>query len=287
MSSVKDFGLHRPTWCPGCGDFGILKAMQIALTNLGLEPHQVVLVGGIGCSGKITDYFRAYGFHGVHGRILPLAMGVKLANRSLTVIGAGGDGDGYSIGGNHFLHAIRRNVDMTYIVFDNHVYGLTKGQSSPTAASGYRAKSAAYGVAEQPMRPIGTALAMGISYLAQGFSGDVKQLTRLIEGGIRHRGFSLLNAFTPCVTYNSVNTYEFYRKNIVNLDEDPDYDATQRSLAIEKAMDVTKVYTGLIYQEEKPSYDQRLPNYPDVPITSLDLSKDKFDWKSTFIEEFA
>ncbi len=287
MAAIKDFALHRPTWCPGCGDFAILKAMQTALVNLGLEPHDVVLVGGIGCSGKITDYFRCYGFHGVHGRILPLAMGVKLANRDLTVIGAGGDGDGYSIGGNHFLHAIRRNVDIAYIVFDNHVYGLTKGQSSPTAASGYRAKSAAYGVAEQPMRPIGTALAMGATFIAQGFSGNVKQLTRLIEAAVKHRGFSLLNVFTPCVTYNSVNTYEFYRENIVNLDEDPDFDATDRGLAIEKAMDFSKVYTGLIYREEKPSYDELLPNYPSVPLTSLDISKERSDWDSVFLEEFA
>lgn len=287
MATLKDFALHRATWCPGCGDFGILRAMQTALTNLGLEPHQVALVGGIGCSGKITDYFRSYGFHGVHGRILPLAMGVKLANRDLTVIGAGGDGDGYSIGGNHFLHAIRRNVDITYIVFDNHVYGLTKGQSSPTAAHGYRAKSAAYGVPEQPMRPIGTALAMGVSYLAQGFAGNVKQLTRLIEEGVKHRGFSLLNVFTPCVTYNSVNTYEFYKENLVNLDDDPEYDARDRNLAIGKAMDFSKVYSGLIYQEDKPSYDERLPNYPKVPIASQDISRERFDWKSTFLEEFA
>jgi 2-oxoglutarate ferredoxin oxidoreductase subunit beta len=287
MVTTKDYALHRPTWCPGCGDFGILKAMQTACANLGLEPHEIVLVGGIGCSGKITDYFKAYGFHGVHGRILPLAMGIKLANRELTVIGAGGDGDGYSIGGNHFLHAIRRNVDITYIVFDNHVYGLTKGQSSPTANRGYKTKASPYGTAEEPMHPLGTALSCGVSFLAQGFSGDVKQLIRLIEEAIQHKGFSLLNVFTPCVTYNRVNTYEFYRENIVNLDEDPDYDPRDRGRALEVTMDFSRVYTGLIYIEEKPSYEERLPNFPEVPIVKLDVGGDDVDWRKVFLEEFA
>lgn len=261
--------------------------MQVACSNLGLEPHQVVLVGGIGCSGKITDYFRAYGFHGVHGRILPLAMGVKLANRDLTVIGAGGDGDGYSIGGNHFLHAIRRNVDMTYIVFDNHVYGLTKGQSSPTAREGYKTKASPYGVVEEPMRPLGTALSCGISFLAQGFSGDVKQLTRLIEEAIRHKGFSLLNVFTPCVTYNQVNTYEFYRDSIVNLDEEGGHDPRERTQAVEVAMDFSKIYTGLIYIEDKPSYEEKIFGFPKLPIAQLDIAGDRHDWRKVFQEEFA
>lgn len=286
MATVKEFALHRPTWCPGCGDFGILKALQMACTNLGLEPHQVVLVGGIGCSGKITDYFRSYGFHGVHGRILPLAMGIKLANKDLTVIGAGGDGDGYSIGGNHFLHAIRRNVDITYIVFDNHVYGLTKGQSSPTAGQGYKTKASPYGTAEEPMHPLGTALSCGVTFLAQGFSGNVKQLTRLIEEAIKHRGLSLLNVFTPCVTYNKVNTYEFYRENIVNLDEDPEYDPKDRQKALQVAMDFSRVYTGLIYVEKKPSLEDRLPNFPEVSIARLDITKG-VDWRKVFLEEFA
>lgn len=286
-ATIKDFALHRPTWCPGCGDFGILRAMQTAIVNLGLEPHEVALVGGIGCSGKITDYFRSYGFHGVHGRILPLSMGIKLANRDLTVIAAGGDGDGYSIGGNHFLHAIRRNVDMTYIVFDNQVYGLTKGQSSPTADQGYKAKGTVYEVAEQPMRPIGTAMAMGVSWLAQGFSGDVKQLTRLIEEAIRHRGFALLNAFTPCVTYNAVNTYEFYKTNLVNLDEDEAYDPTDRGRAVEVALDTSKVYGGLIYKEEKPTYEDHLPEFRDRPMVGEDLEETRPDWKAVFLEEFA
>lgn len=287
MATIKDFALHRPTWCPGCGDFGIIKAMQMAATNLGLEPHQIALVGGIGCSGKITDYFRSYGFHGVHGRILPLALGIKLANRDLTVIAAGGDGDGYSIGGNHFLHAIRRNVDMTYIVFDNQVYGLTKGQSSPTAGEGYKAKGNVYEVAEQPMRPLGTALAMGIPFLAQGFSGDVKQLTRLIEAAIRHKGFALLNVFTPCVTYNAVNTYEFYKAHLVNLDEDEAYDPTDHGMAAEVALDTSKVYSGLLYQAEKPTYEDRLPEFPDRPIVAEGLTQDRPDWKAVFLEEFA
>jgi 2-oxoglutarate ferredoxin oxidoreductase subunit beta len=273
MVTVADYRSHAPTWCPGCGDFAVLRAMQQAVVNLGLQPHEVVLVGGIGCSGKITDYFRSYGLHGIHGRALPVATGIKLANRDLTVLAAGGDGDGYSIGGNHLIHAIRRNVDLTYIVMDNGVYGLTKGQSSPTARLGYVSKSTPEGVKDEPVHPAGMAMSCGIAYLAQAFAGDVKHMTTLIEGGITHEGFALVNIFSPCVTYNRVNTYDWYRDVSVNLDEVEDYDPTNREMAVEKVMDFDNIYIGLLYRSDRPAYEAVLPGYPETPIASQDLEE--------------
>ena len=286
MTSPEDFKYHPPTWCPGCGDYALLRALQVAASNLGLEPHRTVVVGGIGCSGKITDYFRSYGFHAVHGRTLPLATGVKLANRELTVIAAGGDGDGYSIGGNHLLHAIRRNVDITYLVFDNHVYGLTKGQTSPTSKRGFKTKSSPRGALERPFNPLAVAISCGITFLAQGFSGDVKQLSRLIEAAITHKGFALVNVFTPCVTYNRVETYSWYRENIKDLGKDPSYDPTDRSAAIEKVMEERPLCTGIIYQESAPTYEEMLEGYPETPLVQHDLRTDLPKLKELLIEEF-
>lgn len=201
MATVKEFrNSVRPNWCPGCGDFAVQAAIQRALGNMDMEPEQVAIVSGIGCSGRISGYVNAYGFHGVHGRSLPVAQGLKLANRNLTVIAAGGDGDGFGIGLGHFMHAVRRNMDITYIVMDNQIYGLTKGQHSPTSAFGFKAKTTPAGNIENAINPLQIALSAGITYLGQGFSHDVNELTELIEGGIKHRGFSLINVFSPCVT---------------------------------------------------------------------------------------
>ncbi len=286
MATMADYRFHAPTWCPGCGDFAVLRSMQQAVVNLGLEPHDVVLVGGIGCSGKITDYFRSYGFHGIHGRILPIATGIKLGNRALTVMAAGGDGDGYSIGGNHLLHAIRKNVDITYIVMDNGVYGLTKGQSSPTAQLGYVSKSTPEGVKDEPIHPLGIALSCGIGYLAQAFAGDVKQMTRLIQGGIDHPGFALVNIFSPCVTYNRVNTYDWYRDVSVDLEEDPDYDPTNRDMAVDKVMDFTTVHLGLLYKSDRPPYEAVLPGFREEPLTSQDI-RARHDFKGLMERAFS
>ncbi|MGI6127817.1 MAG: thiamine pyrophosphate-dependent enzyme, partial [Planifilum sp.] len=176
MATIKDFRTNnRPTWCPGCGDYAVLSSLQKACADLGLEPEEVVLVSGIGCSGKISQHFGSYGFHSLHGRALPTAQGVKLANQDLTVIAAGGDGDGYGIGMGHFVHAVRRNVDLTYIVMDNHIYGLTTGQLSPTSDRGFKSKTSPQGSAEEPVKPVETAIVNGASFVAQAFSGDVKQ----------------------------------------------------------------------------------------------------------------
>ncbi|OGS50486.1 MAG: 2-oxoacid ferredoxin oxidoreductase, partial [Euryarchaeota archaeon RBG_16_68_12] len=210
----------KPTWCPGCGDFAVLNGLQKALQTLQLKPWMVTVVSGIGCSSNIPHFLSTYGFHSIHGRSVPVASGIKLANSELTVIAAGGDGDGYGIGAGHFLHAMRRNLDLTYIVMDNQIYGLTTGQASPTSEREMKTKSTPEGVIENPVNPITLALAAGATYVARGFSGDAKGLADLFARGIRHKGFSLIDVLSPCVTYNHDNTYEWFRQRVYPLERE-------------------------------------------------------------------
>jgi 2-oxoglutarate ferredoxin oxidoreductase subunit beta len=287
MATPKDFTGKKPEWCPGCGHFGLLSALKRAAANLGLEPYEICLVSGIGNAGKTSSFFHSYGFHVLHGRTLPVALGVKLANRDLTVLAVGGDGDGYAIGMGHFIHAVRRNCDITYIVGDNLVYGLTAGQTSPTSKPGFKTKSTPQGAVEHPIQPQALAMAAGITYLAQGFAGDVEHLTRLIEGGIRHRGFALIDSFDPCVIFNRIQTYEWYREHIINLDEDDSYDPTDREAAIEKVMDFEHLYTGLIYKnEERAPYEELLPGFPEEPLAHQELGMDRRELEA-FLERYA
>ncbi|HEY8529739.1 MAG TPA: 2-oxoacid:ferredoxin oxidoreductase subunit beta [Paenibacillaceae bacterium] len=274
MATFKDFRNNiKPNWCPGCGDFSVQSAIQRAAANVGLEPEQLVVVSGIGCSGRISGYIHAYGFHGIHGRALPIAQGVKLANRELTVIAAGGDGDGFAIGTNHTIHAIRRNMDITYIVMDNQVYGLTKGQTSPRSPEGFKTKSTPEGSIESALSPLELALAAGATFVAQSFSSDLKQLTWLIEEGIKHKGFAFINVFSPCVTFNKINTYEWFKENIVNLDEFPDYDPGNRVMAMQKIMETNGLLTGLIYQDKsRPSYEDRVKGFRPEGLANQDLT---------------
>jgi 2-oxoglutarate ferredoxin oxidoreductase subunit beta len=288
MATFKDFrNKVKPNWCPGCGDFSVLAAMQRAFANVGLEPHDVAIVSGIGCSGRISGYVNAYGFHGVHGRALPIAQGLKLANRDLTVIAAGGDGDGFAIGMAHTIHAIRRNVDITYIVMDNQVYGLTKGQTSPRSEVGFKTKSTPYGSIEAAIHPMEMALTVGAGFVAQSVSSDLKQLTRVIEEGIKHKGFSLINVYSPCVTYNKINTYDWFKENLVNLDQDENYDPSNRQLAMQKLMENHGLVTGIIYQnKEQQSYESKIKGYREEPLAKQDvmLSREQFD---KLVAEFA
>mgnify|MGYP001187428387 CR=1 FL=1 len=280
MPKLADFKTtEKSWWCPGCGDFGVLAALQKALVDLGVEPHNVAIVAGIGCSGKIGNYINCYNFHVTHGRTLPTAMGLKLVNRDLTVIAAGGDGDGYAIGGNHFLHAIRRNVDITYIVMDNQIYGLTKGQVSPTSAIGFKTRSTPDGNIERPVRPLQLAIAAGATFVAAGFSSDVKQLSRLIAEGIQHKGFALINVYSPCVTFNRVNTYDWYKEVLLNLDEDEAYDPTDRGKAIQMLIDTDERVRGLVYKApDQPSFQDLFPGYREEPIVHQDWTLPEEDF---------
>lgn len=223
---------------------------------MGLEPHNLVLVAGIGCSGKIISYFRSYGFHGIHGRTLPLALGIHLANPQVKLLVAGGDGDGYSIGLSHTLHAIRRNMDVTYLVMNNQTYGLTKGQCSPTSDEGFVTGSTPFGAIEQPLNPLALALAAGVTFLARAFSGQPQQMVELIEAGLSHKGFALIDIFSPCVTYNKVNTYDWFRQTIYDLGESG-HDSTDIHQAMRVALDQTRLGVGLVYQKSgQRSYEE-------------------------------
>ena len=273
MATFKDFrNSVKPNWCPGCGDFSVQAAIQRAAANVGIEPHELSVVAGIGCSGRIAGYINSYGFHGIHGRALPIAQGLKMANRDLHVIASGGDGDGFAIGMAHTVHAIRRNIDITYVVMDNQIYGLTKGQTSPRSAQGFITKSTPGGAIEPSLKPLEVALSAGATFVAQGFSTDIKELTALIEAGIQHKGFSFINVFSPCVTYNKVNTYEWFKEHLTKLADIEGYDSSDREMAMQTVMEKEGLVTGIIYQDlETKSYQEKVPGYSEQPLSQLDL----------------
>ena len=257
---AKDFkGPVDPDWCPGCGDFGVLKGLQKVCAELGIWPHQIMTVSGIGCSSNLPGYINAYGMHTLHGRALAVATGVQLANHELTVIATGGDGDGYGIGGNHFVHTARRNVDLTYVVMNNQIYGLTTGQISPTSSKGMKTKSTPFGSVELPVNPITSAIMNGATFVARGYSGDGKHLVELMKKAIQHKGFSLIDIFSPCVTFNHDNDYKFFKPRVKKL-EDEGHDTSDWKTACEKAMMWgDTIYTGLFLQKEQPTLSQLEP----------------------------
>ncbi|MBT2603273.1 2-oxoacid:ferredoxin oxidoreductase subunit beta [Peribacillus frigoritolerans] len=277
MATFKDFRNDvKPNWCPGCGDFSVQAAMQRAAANVGLEPENLAVVSGIGCSGRISGYIKSYGFHGIHGRSLPIAQGVKMANRELTVIASGGDGDGFAIGMGHTIHAIRRNIDITYIVMDNQIYGLTKGQTSPRSAAGFKTKSTPEGSIEQAVSPMELALSAGATFVAQSFSTDLKDLTAIIEAGINHKGFSFINVFSPCVTYNKINTYDWFKQNLTKLNTIEGYDSSNKEQAMQTLMQHDSLVTGIIYQDSsRPSYQELVPGYAEKALNKSDLTLDQ------------
>src|ERR1700746_2461543 len=229
-------GRVDPDWCPGCGDFGVLAAIQKALVDLQIPNHNVVAISGIGCSSNLPGFINTYGMHTLHGRALAVATGMKLANHDLTVLVTGGDGDGFGIGGNHFVHTMRRNVDLLYIVMDNQIYGLTTGQTSPTSRIGMKTKSMPFGNIEAPVNPISLALAAGATFVARGFSAEQKHLTEIIKQGIEHPGFSFLGVFSPCGTYNHDNTSQWFRPRVKKLEDDPAYNPADWIAAMEKSL---------------------------------------------------
>ena len=243
---------EHPTWCPGCGDFGVLNAVYTALKVKNFPPEEVVAVSGIGCSSRLPYFMSTYGFHSLHGRAMPIATGVKVANPDLKVIAVGGDGDAYAIGAGHTVHAIRRNTDICYVIMDNAVYGLTKGQTSPTSALGFTTKTTPRGSADSPINPLLLALAAGATFVARGFSGKPKELAELIVRGIEHKGFAFIDTYSPCPTFNKINTFKFYREEVADIPAD--HDVTNKVEALRYAASDDPLYVGVFFQVEAPSF---------------------------------
>ncbi len=261
-----------PTWCPGCGDFTILSSLKNALVELNVETHNTLIVSGIGCGSKTPHFVRTYGFEGLHGRSLPVATAAKLANHELNVIVVTGDGDGYGIGGNHFMHAMRRNLNMTHIVQDNEVYGLTKGQASPTSEQGFKSPSTPSGVLEVPVNPITWALAAGATYIARGYAMDINHLKKLLVDAMNHKGYALVDVFQPCTTYNKIQTPAWYTQRIYKL-EDQGHDPSDKLAAFEKGLEWgNKIPIGLFYKENRPTYEDGTPQIAQTPLVKQDIS---------------
>jgi len=256
-AQVKDIA-----WCPGCGDFSILAAVKQALAELDLSPTQVVMVSGIGQAAKLPHYLKANFFNGLHGRSLPPATAIKAANPQLTVIAESGDGDMYGEGGNHFIHAIRRNPDITNIVHDNMVYGLTKGQASPTSRKGFQTPVQVHGVANEPLNPLTLAISLNATFVARAFAGDIPQTTEIIKKAVRHRGYALIDILQPCVTFNQVNTFRWFKENTCYLEAD--HDTSNRERAYQKASECDRLSLGVFYVEEgRPTFEDNMGVYQE------------------------
>jgi len=296
MLELKEFRtkVHND-WCPGCGDFGILNAVQMALFELKLEPHQVAIFSGIGCSGKTPHFVNTYGFHTLHGRVLPIATGAKLANNALTVVAVGGDGDGYGIGAGHFVNTGRRNLDFTYVVHNNGVYGLTKGQASPTLLKGLRTKSMPSPAIVEGINPLAMAVSAGYTYVARSYALDVRHLKETLKAAILHKGSALVDVLQTCPTYNDINTKEWYAgtdlptkaPRLYRL-EDTGYDGNvndpndanevnqKKGQAIIRSFEWgEKIPIGLFYRIEEPTFEDmlagRMPAYKEVPLVKQDI----------------
>ena len=267
--SAKDFRSDlKPIWCPGCGDYGVLAAVCRALAAIGRPAHEVAFVSGIGCSSRIPGYTTAYGFNTVHGRALPLAKGIKMANPELLVLVAGGDGDGFSIGGGHVPHAIRRNLDITYIMMDNHIYGLTKGQLSPTTPRGTKTPSSVFGSIEEPVNPLLYVLAYGAGFVAQGVPANIDGLSKLIEEAIRYPGFAFVNIQSPCVTFGEEENQVKNQRARMRPLEAEGHDPTNRLRAMDLAQAYgTALYTGVFYRNPAPgpTYDSEIRRLQGEP----------------------
>lgn len=265
-------------WCPGCGDFGILVALKQALFELKVDPENTLIVSGIGCGSQAPHLIKVYGFHSIHGRALAVASAMKIANHKMTIIVIGGDGDGYGIGLSHLIHTARRNFDLTYIVQNNQVYGLTKGQTSPTSDHGFKTKSTPEGVIEAAVHPLTLSMAAGATFVARGYAGDIMHLKKLIMEAIQHRGFAHIDVLQPCVTFNKVNTYQWYQERIYKLENDSAYDPTQRDSAFKKTEEWgEKIPVGVYYKEDRWTYEDELPMIAKKALVEHDIAHVNID----------
>ena len=272
------------SWCPGCGNFGILNSLKISLTNLNLSSSDVLIVSGIGQAAKTPHFININGFNGLHGRGIPAALGAKSANNNLKIIVSTGDGDGYGEGGNHFIHNIRRNIDITHLVHDNQIYGLTKGQGSPTTAKGQSTTLHSDGTKLDPFNPISTAISLGCSFVARSFSGDIDHLTKIIQEAINHKGYALVDILQPCVTFNKVNTFKWYKDRVYKLNDE--YDPYNKEEAFKKSLEWGDdgIPLGIIYKEDKTTFLDRFDNLKNKPpLVNASLNPKDAE---KFIEDF-
>ncbi len=274
MPILEDYKGGVPAWCPGCGNFSILKTFKEAVVELGMEPHQFTIVSGIGQAAKFPHYLKCNTFNGLHGRSLPVATGLKLANHEMTVVAVAGDGDCYGEGGNHLLHAIRRNIGIKLFVHDNQIYGLTKGQASPTSMEGIKTKNQPLGVFSEQLNPMALAIALDCSFVARGFAGDVGHLKELIKEAMSHEGFSLVDILQPCVTFNKINTFEWYHQRVYHLE--PEYNPEDRVEAFRRSLEWgDRIPLGVLFRNDRPVYEKRISIIEDSPLVSqvFDISK--------------
>lgn len=282
MSTLQDFTGYKPTWCPGCGNWGIGMALKMALVKMNLLPSQLMVSFGIGCSGNMNDFINAYAMHGLHGRAIATAVGMKLAHHTMPVLAVVGDGDCYGEGGNHFLHACRGNHDIKVIIHDNRVYGLTTGQVSPMAEKGQKSKSTPSGIIEVPIDPIALAITQGATFVAQTFAGDTKHMSEIIEKAFQHTGFAVVNVLQPCVTFDKKSTYQYYMQHVYKLDEK--HDSTNKMKALEKAFEINeeKYPLGIIYQSSRKAFHEEA-----VADTAFSLiNQPRFQDFDHLVEEF-
>jgi len=273
MLTKEQYNGQVPAWCPGCGNFSILETLKEALVELNIPPHRVTIVSGIGQAGKLPHYLKCNTFNGLHGRTLPVATGIRLVNPQMLVIAVAGDGDCYGEGGNHFIHAIRRNINVKLFVHNNQIYGLTKGQASPTSGTEIHSKTQPFGAVSEPMNPVALAVAMDCSFVARGYAADRQFLKTLMIEAIRHEGFALLDILQPCVTFNKVNTYEWYSKRVYHISNE--HDPSDRIKAFELALQWgERIPTGIIYRNRKPTMEERIPILKDGPLFNRDFSLD-------------
>ncbi|MBI5739646.1 MAG: 2-oxoacid:ferredoxin oxidoreductase subunit beta [Nitrospirae bacterium] len=265
MITLNDFKGQKPAWCPGCGNFGILKAFRDAMVQLNIGPHQFTIVSGIGQAGKFPHYIKCNTFNGLHGRSLPVATGIRLANHEMPVMAFAGDGDCYGEGGNHLIHNIRRNINVKLFVHDNQIYGLTKGQASPTSMEGMKTKNQPFGVFSEQLNPLALAIALDCSFAARGFAGDAEHLTWLMKEAVNHKGFSLVDILQPCVTFNRINTFEWYKQRVYHIE--PEYDPEDRVAAFQRSLEWgERIPTGIIYKNHRPILEERIPVIRERPL---------------------
>jgi len=275
MISLADYQGKMPAWCPGCGNYSILRAFKEALIELYIAPHEFTIVSGIGQAGKFPHYLRCNTFNGLHGRTLPVATGIRLANNKMLVIAVAGDGDCYGEGGNHLIHAIRRNIGVKLFVHNNQIYGLTKGQASPTSMEGMFTKNQPFGVLSGQLNPVTLAVALDCSFVARGFAGDINHLKGIMKEAINHKGFALLDILQPCVTFNKVNTYDWYRQRVYPIEGE--YNPEDRLSAFKKSLEWgDRIPIGVIYINRRQTFEERIPFLKDRPLIDHELFTDNW-----------